>query len=151
MIRSILDPISDRAINSLTRPENPTIDLGKALVVGRSPINRVVVSKIVEKSGLRPLSVDPETALKTLQSLVPGTIVLDGGADNRDCEMLMTPLLALRRLSGRNAPSVILLSTRIMDADDLSALAPVDAAVAKPITPELLQPVLERLLERLRG
>jgi CheY-like chemotaxis protein len=128
-----------------------TVDLNKVLVVGRSQINRVVVSKIVEKSGLRPISEDPESALRTLQTIVPGTVVLDGGVDNRDCEALMAPLAALRRLSGTEAPCVILLSTRILSADDLSALTAIDAAVAKPITPELLQPVVDRLLDRLRG
>ncbi len=128
-----------------------TVDLNKVLVVGKSQINRVVVSKIVERSGLRPISEDPETALRTLQRMVPGTVVLDGGVDNTDCEALMGPLVTLRRLSGTEAPCVILLSTRIMDADDLSALTAIDAAVAKPITPELLQPVVDRLLDRLRG
>ncbi|SFT99968.1 response regulator [Mesorhizobium sp. YR577] len=128
-----------------------TVDLSKVLVVGKSQINRIVVSKIVERSGLRPISEDPETALRTLQTMVPGTVVLDGGVDNTDCQALMGQLVTLRRLSGTEAPCVILLSTRIMDADDLSALTAIDAAVAKPITPELLQPVVDRLLDRLRG
>jgi CheY-like chemotaxis protein len=151
LIRSARDsepgPIPPRFFGPLAR----CIDPGKALVIGRSPINRVVVSRIIENSGLRPLSEEPETALKTLQSLVPGTIVLDGGADNRDCDMLMSPLQALRRQSGKGLPGVILLTPRIMSAGDLAPLVAVDIAVAKPITPELLQPVLERLLERVRG
>lgn len=151
LIRSARDSEPTPVIAPFTGPLAQYIDLGKALVVGRSPINRVVVSRIIESSGLRPISEEPETALKTLQSLVPGTIVLDGGADNRDCEMLMPPLQALRRQYGKNVPGVILLTPRIMSADDLAPHVAVDVAVAKPITPELLQPVLERLLERVRG
>ncbi|TIU00605.1 MAG: response regulator, partial [Mesorhizobium sp.] len=37
-------------------------DFSKVLVVGKSSINRVVVSKIVEKSGLKPISEPPEAA-----------------------------------------------------------------------------------------
>ncbi|MEP9370770.1 response regulator [Mesorhizobium sp. KR1-2] len=151
LIRSARDSELSSIVAPLIGPLTPSIDPGKALVVGRSPINRVVVSRIIENSGLRPLSEEPEAALKTLQTLVPATIVLDGGADNRDCDMLMQPLQALRRQFGKNVPGVILLTPRIMSADDLAPLVAVDIAVAKPITPELLQPMLERLLERVRG
>ncbi|RUV25538.1 response regulator, partial [Mesorhizobium sp. M1A.F.Ca.IN.022.04.1.1] len=45
-------------------------DFSKVLVVGKSSINRVVVSKIVEKSGLKPISEPPEAAEKALAGLV---------------------------------------------------------------------------------
>ncbi len=70
-------------------------DFSHVLVVGKSPINRVVVSKIVEKSGLKPISESPETAAKALRSLIPGAVVLDGGADNKDCDTLMSGIDAL--------------------------------------------------------
>lgn len=127
------------------------IDTAKALVVGNSPVNRVVISRIVEKSGLRPISEDPEAALKTLDAQLPGIVLLDGGADNRDCDLLMPSLVALRQRFGARAPRVILLSVRIVSGEGISELPVVDAVVAKPITPEVLQPVLNRLLDGLRG
>ena len=36
-------------------------DLSRVLVVGKSQITRIVVSKIVERSGLRPVSESPVT------------------------------------------------------------------------------------------
>jgi CheY-like chemotaxis protein len=116
------------------------------LVVGRSPINRVVVSKIVERSGLKPISESPETAEKALQVFVPGTVVLDGGADNRDCDGLMSGIAAVRRISGGSIPSVILLSNRTGTRESLDLSSIVDVVVAKPITPERLQPVIDRLV-----
>ena len=47
-------------------------------------------------------------------------------------------------------PCVILLSTRTGTPDTLSLGPVIDAVVAKPITPESLQPVVDRLLETAR-
>lgn len=123
-------------------------DFSKVLVVGKSSINRVVVSKIVERSGLRPISESPETAEKALAGIMPGAVILDGGPDNRDCDRLMPGIDALRRASGKALPAVILLSTRTGTPESLGLSSVVDAVVAKPITPERLQPVIERLVGR---
>ncbi|MDX8512087.1 response regulator [Mesorhizobium captivum] len=125
-----------------------TADFSKVLVVGKSSINRVVVSKIVEKSGLKPISESPETAEKALAGLVPGAIILDGGPDDKDCDGLLSGIDALRRASDGAQPSVILLSTRNGTPDSLGLSSVIDAVVAKPITPERLQPVIERLVGR---
>lgn len=129
----------------------PEIDLQKALVVGKSTINRIVVSRIVERSGLKPTAETPEAAMETLRRIVPGAVILDGGASNADCEALMAQLGALRRLTGGGAPCVILLSTSIDAARTAMRCTTIDAVVAKPITPEQLQPVVERLLENARS
>lgn len=123
-------------------------DLSRVLVVGKSPINRVVVSKIVERSGLRPISEPPDIAAKTLRTLVPGAIVLDGGPDNKDCDNLMPGIEILRRTSGKSLPPVILLSTKNGTPESLGLANVVDVVVAKPITPERLQLVIDRLINR---
>ena len=135
--------------NLLSRKANAEMimDLSHVLVVGKSPINRVVVSKIVEKSGLKPISETPEMAAKTLRTLVPGAIILDGGADNKDCDALMSGIDAMRRISGRSRPAVILLSTQIGTPESLGLTGVVDVVVTKPITTERLQPVIDRLIE----
>lgn len=123
-------------------------DASTVLIVGKSSINRVVVAKIVEKSGLKFVSEPPETADRTLSRLVPGLMILDGGADNKDCERLMPAIEALRRASGSPMPAVILLSTRNGTPESLGLSRLVDAVVAKPITPEGLQGVVDRLVKR---
>ena len=125
-------------------------DFSRVLVVGRSPVNRVVVSKIIEKSGLKSISETPEAAAKMLRTVFPGTVILDGGVDNKDCDGLMARLASLRGGCRHDAPSVILLATKAHCEADPAPLAGVDAVVAKPITTELLQPVIDRLLERAR-
>lgn len=131
-------------------PEMRT-DFTRVLVVGKSPVNRVVVSKIVERSGLKPISESPETAATTLRSLIPGAVVLDGGADNKDCNALMSGIDALRRTSGGSRPSVILLSTKSGTPESLGLSSVIDAVVVKPITTERLQPVIDHLVGRGRS
>lgn len=139
-----------RHLNFVTRDSNTEMirDPSRVLVVGRSPINRVVISKIVERSGLKPISESPDTAAKILRSLIPGAVVLDGGADNKDCDNLMSSIDALRRASGKSLPPVILLSTKNGTPESLGLSSVIDVVVAKPITPELLQPVIDRLISR---
>ncbi len=142
-----------KILNSASRDTNSEIstDSSQVLVVGKSPINRVVVSKIVEKSGLKPISESPEMASRILRTHIPGAIVLDGGADNKDCDALMSAIDALRRASGRSLPSVILLSTKTGTPESLGLSNVVDAVVTKPITTERLQPVIDRLISLGRG
>jgi len=126
-------------------------DLSRVLVVGKSQINRIVVSRIVERSGLKPVSETPVTAVRILPLIFPGLVILDGGPDNRDCDSVMAGIVALRRVSGRDVPAVILLSNRTGSPESLALTATVGAVVTKPFTTEQLQPVVERLLERARS
>lgn len=126
----------------------PQIDFSQVLVVGNSPINRVVVSKIVERSGLKAVCESPKSATKALGSCFPGTVILDGGTDNKDCDGVLAGISALRQSCGKPIPGVILLSTRGLDGSTGMLNALIDQVVAKPITPERLQPVVDELIER---
>src|SRR4051812_39126956 len=139
-----LEPDSGSAVSTAAgEPRGATDDnLAAVLVIGKSQITRVVVSRIVERAGLRPVSESPENAQRLLLALRPGTVILDGGVDNSDCHHLLACISAQRRVSKRNMPRVILLSTRIGTPESLSLGPTVDAVVAKPITPESLQPVV---------
>ena len=129
---------------------NDDVNFNYVLVVGKSPVNRVVVAKIVERSGLKTASEVPDKALDVLYSLRPGTVVLDGGPSNSDCDEILARIDAQRRATGRRVPAVILLSTR-EPAEDKVASNAIDAVVAKPLTPETLQPVVDGLLRRIRN
>ena len=130
--------------------DGTTTNLAAVLIVGKSNITRVVVSKIVERSGLAPSRRDARQRAARARPARPGTVILDGGADNCDCNHLFVSLSDQRRMSGRNVPRVILLSTRTGTPETMSLGAMVDAVVAKPITPENLQPVVDRLVQAAR-
>ncbi|QPC86800.1 response regulator [Mesorhizobium sp. NBSH29] len=118
------------------------------LIAGTSPINRIVVSKIAERAGLRSQSEAPEDALSAFEDLRPALVIADGGSSNSDCDGLLAGLKDIRLRSNASAPAVIFLCTAASDAAQLASLHGVDAVVAKPITPEGLQPVIERLVMR---
>lgn len=125
-------------------------DFDLALVVGSSHVNRIVVSRIAERAGLRVLAETPDSAGVALASKLPGTVILDGGADNRECELLMESLAAQRRAAGGRAPFVILLSNTNPAPGQPPKGGTIDAIVAKPITPERLQPLIRSMMDRVR-
>jgi CheY-like chemotaxis protein len=127
------------------------IDFDLALVVGSSPINRVVVSGIAERAGLRVIAASPQEAPVALLSKWPGTVILDGGADDRDCDSLMESLAAQRLASGGRAPFVILLQNAGPERIRLQRGGTVDAIVPKPIRPDRLQPLIRSMIDRVRG
>ena len=125
-------------------------DLSQVLVVGRSPVNCVVVTRIHERSGLKTASETPGTALDALGTIRPGTVILDGGADNHDCDAILARISELRTRMGRKLPRVILLAMR-GGAESSAFTGTIDAVVAKPFTPESLQPVVDRLIAEARA
>lgn len=134
-------------------PAVPEKRSGKALqvlVVGTSPVNRIVISKIAERAGLRTVSELPDEALKVLETEQPAMVIADGGASNDECNLLLCALRDRRRGLAAASPAVILLCTAASDSAQLASRHGVDAVVAKPITPDRLQPVIERLLASLR-
>jgi CheY-like chemotaxis protein len=126
-----------------------TADISLALVAGRSPVNRVVISRIAERLALKVLSEDPEAALRVLRRRHPGLVILDGGADNRDCDGLLPVLAEQRLLFPDGLPLVVLLSNQHAPRESVHCANVVDAVVAKPVMPETLQPALHSLLERI--
>jgi CheY-like chemotaxis protein len=126
-------------------------DLSRAMVIGRSPITCVVVAKIAERAGLKPVTEQPETAAQRLAELVPGLIIIDGGVENRDCDHIVAALAGTRLAAGGTLPATILLSNANTTHDEAAFGGIIDAVVAKPITPENLQPVIERLMAAGRG
>lgn len=118
------------------------------LVVAQSRISLVIVSEIVHRCGLRAVGESVAGAAAQLKSNRPRLVILDGGADNRDCDSLFEAIEALQRTSDSRGPRVIMLSNRSGSADGASPPAFVDHVVAKPISPERLQPVIELLVRR---
>ena len=124
------------------------VDFGLALVVAASPVTRVVVSRIAERTGLRTLSCTPEEAQPAVDGCLPAIALLSGGADGHDCDRLLERLAAKRRPAGRaQAPLTVLLinSNTQRPQDDLA-----DIVMPKPVTPDRLQPVIRDLMDRLR-
>jgi len=124
------------------------INRSLVLVVGESTINCVVVSRVVERMGLKVRSERPSVAAATLLSMEPAIVILDGGAENRDCDVLLHDLREQRNASAGLFPAVILLSTANHGAQEVPIAPVVDMVVAKPLTVDRLQPAIESLRAR---
>lgn len=125
-------------------------NLSLVLVAAESKVNRVVVSRIVERIGMKAVTEAPDAAPALLERLRPGIVILDGGADNCECDVVLERLAGQRRAARSNLPRVILLTTRNGTPETLAPGKLVDATVAKPITPERLQPLIGRMVEEAR-
>jgi CheY-like chemotaxis protein len=124
------------------------INRSLVLVVGESTINCVVVSRVVERMGLKVKSERPNVAAATLLAMEPAIVILDGGAQNRDCDVLLDDLRERRNASAGLFPAVILLSTANRGTHDVPIAPVVDMVVAKPLTVDRLQPAIESLRAR---
>jgi CheY-like chemotaxis protein len=121
--------------------------LNSALVqiVSSARINALVVSKIVERCGLKAFSTGLNDALTQYRERLPGTVILDGGATNRECDDLLDALMTSAcALKGR--PAILFVASRPLSEEEETELGPPDAVVAKPVTPESLQPAIRRLV-----
>jgi CheY-like chemotaxis protein len=127
---------------------SPSPDDRQVLVVAQSRVNLVIISEIVHRCGLRSATESVVGAAARLKANRPRLVILDGGADNRDCDGIFEEIEALRRISETGSPRVIMLYTRSGPAERPELPSCVDEAVAKPITPERLQPVIDRLARR---
>ncbi|OJU00812.1 MAG: hypothetical protein BGN87_22520 [Rhizobiales bacterium 65-79] len=124
-------------------------NLSLVLIVCSSPINRIVVSRIVEQAGLKPVCETPQRAVAALFSQQPGLVILDCGPSHEEHHAMAPAIVDHRRASGSALPLLIVLSTRNLSPDSPFANI-TDAVVAKPITPDALQPKIEQLVEDAR-
>jgi CheY-like chemotaxis protein len=120
------------------------------MIVCSSPISRIVVSRIVEQAGLKPVCATPQDAVGILSSRQPGLVILDCGPNHEELHPMAPAVVDHRRASGSVLPMLIVLSTKDLPPDSPFANI-ADAVVAKPITPDALQPKIEQLVEGARG
>ena len=127
-------------------------DLSRVVVVSGSHINRIVVGRIVESAGLKSQAENPAVAGRALEEAPPALVILDGGADGSDCDGLLPDLAAMRAASGRDLPKVIFLAATVTPVAGRAAseAGAIDRTVAKPLTPEALQPALLQLIDAAR-
>lgn len=121
------------------------------LTVGNSRIGNVVISRIAELAGLKPLVATPESAGVILSSRKPGTVILDGGADDLECAEVLKELAAMRRGQGGSRLPVVILLSNTANQPSASQSDFVDAVVLKPVNPDRLQPLILNLLAEARN
>jgi len=130
-------------------PQFLTPDTKLVMVVGPSRINQIVISKIAERAGLKALAEAPGTDVDILKAKEPAMIIVDHSPDDAEWARLIEPLAERRNARAERLPFVILLShasgkLSIPDADSI-----IDIVLQKPIMPDRLQPILQKLAEQI--
>jgi CheY-like chemotaxis protein len=134
---------------TVRRPGGEAVNISLALVVCSSPINRIVVSRIAEQASMKVVCETPQRATETLFARQPGLVILDCCPNHEEFHSIAPAIVDLRRASGSKLPMLIVLSTKSLPADSpFTHIA--DAIIAKPITPDALQPKIEQLVEDAR-
>ncbi|MFC5584518.1 response regulator [Nitratireductor kimnyeongensis] len=127
-------------------------DPTQALVIAASPVNRIVLSRIAQRAYLRVQAMDPEEARRILSSASPrsrpGLVIVDIDAQVQPSDTLFLHLEQHRNASPRRLPLVITIIPSRLGA--VPQAEHVDAHVVRPVTPEALQPVIQRLLTALQ-
>jgi CheY-like chemotaxis protein len=107
------------------------------LVVSASRVTSIVVSRIVERSGLRCSCIVPAELDEALSNSRPAAIILD-----EEPQTVMRIADHRRAAAADSEPLVILLVTNVLALRAGLEAGHVDSVVAKPVTPESLQPLL---------
>lgn len=114
-----------------------------AVLVAASPVNRIVISRILERCGLRVIAAEPPSTAHACAREPVAMVVLDCKGDGSEHEDLLAKLTGLGSTNG-GAPRIVLLATKSARAE--ASANGIDAVLAKPVTEDKLQPLVERLL-----
>ncbi len=128
-------PIANRAVAYKEHAVNGPY----GLVISKSPINRIVVSRILQDCGIKPAAMEVCAALALLQSSVPLLIVIDAG---RDLAAFDTLFVNLETLGGGAPPTIFL------KQDHEAGLPPYpfNGVTAMPVTVETFRPLIDNCL-----
>ena len=117
-------------------------DNNRVLIVVASPIDRIVISRSIERIYLKATTSAPEGVMEALDSSRPVMVIVDQSCCD---EALVREVARRRAASAAGLPRVLLITETTGSTDASSRHGIVDQVFAKPITPEALQPVVERL------
>ncbi len=111
-----------------------------ALVIGASRVNNVVVSRIVQDCGIKPVASNATEAIGLLEDTSPILIVLEGKLDADGVSCLLEKLTS-KQETGNAPPTIYLTSDGAREVTGYRF-----SAIAKmPVTVETLRPLIDRL------
>lgn len=119
----------------------------QVLIVAASPILRIVIARTLERIYLKPIPATPQDASKALADHKPGMVIVDAMTEDAFLSPLLSQISTFRESSDGKLPRVLLVEDPGEQDEELTRQGLIDATIAKPITPDVLQPVVERLIE----
>lgn len=109
-----------------------------ALVVSRSPVNSVVVSRVIQDCGIRSVTANPDNAIEILQASLPVFIVAEACRE----PAALAPLLGHTSSISDAPPIICLVNDSNVELPDYNF----KAIVKMPITIEAFRPMIEDCL-----
>ncbi len=128
----------------VSSPRAANTNRKSALIVSETQVNRIVVSRIVESTGMKTLSMTPPQALGQPQQQLFSLVVIDGEPGMALAAEIIKQYSTGPHLTDAGKPAIIFLSTSMTLPEGIETDA-IDAVVAKPLTPDRLEAEVVRL------
>lgn len=128
----------------VSSPQAANANSKSALIVSETQINRIVVSRIVESTGMKTLSMTPLQALDLPHQQPFALVVIDGGPGIASAAEVVIRFSTGPHRADTERPGIIFLSTSTTLPDGIEPDS-IDAVVAKPLTPDRLEAEISRL------
>lgn len=125
------------------------VNCSLVMVIASSAVDRVVVSRIIERAGLKVATCAADTAPELLQRTMPCVVVAEQGTGEAERAALRN-VAETRARSAAGLPFVIALSRPGLPSTGRGDDGDADAVIAMPITPDGLAPVVLKLVEQAR-
>lgn len=144
------EPTTSNATDRAAAGPGAKPETSRCLVVAASPVNGVVVCRIIETSGLKAVTCTAAEAEEQLAVSGACVAVVEANARHGDRSILPS-ILSARDRSRHGLPLVVALERGAVDTPCAGAVARPDAVVLMPITSDNLGPVVLKLAEQVRA
>ena len=121
--------------------------LERVLVIATKPVNRIVITHSIERVHRKPKSVEPLEAEMALGNPNLALVVIDATGDQAHLDAIFSQLTELRNKRDCGMPRVLLIESTSSGAGLDTTALPVDAVINRPITPDKIQTLVDRLLK----
>lgn len=115
-----------------------------ALIISQSPVNRIVITRSLERLLLKAEAVAPDQALFALEQNKPWLVVIDEQGSEEQLETFTKKVMQQRRGSENKRSPLAMLIARSNDSKEQASQI-FDAVLVRPVTPDVLLPTVERL------
>lgn len=115
-----------------------------ALIISQSPVNRIVITRSLERLLLKAEAVAPDQALFALEQNKPWLVVIDEQGSEEQMETFTKKVMQQRRGSENKRSPLAMLIARSNDSKEQASQI-FDAVLVRPVTPDVLLPTVERL------
>lgn len=115
-----------------------------ALIISQSPVNRIVITRSLERLLLKAEAVAPDQALFALEQNKPWLVVIDEQGSEEQMETFTKKVMQQRRGSESKRSPLAMLIARSNDSKEQASQI-FDAVLVRPVTPDVLLPTVERL------